>query len=164
MAACIAEKPLLPCLVPQRSTACSRLSAETTPSITGTPDETEISVKAFAVAWLMRSAWAVAPCTTAPRHTIASGFVAGIVYDLMSRKNKSVAVILAAITAPVVNTAIFFGGCFAFFYDLISSWAEGGSIVWFVLTVMIGINFLIELLINTVFSPMIAKLIELGKK
>ena len=56
MADCMAEKPLLPCFVPQRSTACSRLSAATTPSRTGTPVAMDTSLNALDVAWLMRSA------------------------------------------------------------------------------------------------------------
>ena len=53
IAACITEKPLLPCFVPQRSTACSRFSAETTPSRTGTPVLSEILLNASAVAVLI---------------------------------------------------------------------------------------------------------------
>ena len=72
MAACIAAKPLLPCFVPQRSTACSRFSALTTPSVTGTPVSSAIWLNARAVVSQMSPACAVAPCTTAPRPTTAS--------------------------------------------------------------------------------------------
>ena len=91
----MAEKPLLPCFVPQRSTACSRFSAATTPSSTGTPVAIEISLNAFAVAWLMRSACAVAPCTTAPRHTTASNFFA-----------VSVAAAIGSSYAPGTRTSV----------------------------------------------------------
>ena len=61
LAACMALKPLLPCFVPQRSTACSRLSAETTPSSTGTPVSSEISLNARAVVSFISEACVVAP-------------------------------------------------------------------------------------------------------
>lgn len=95
---------------------------------------------------------------------IMAGFVAGLVYDLVAGKFKTIAIILAAVTAPLVNTSIFFGGCFLFFFDLVESWAAGGNIIGFVVTAMIGINFIIELLINAVFVPTISKLIDLAKK
>ena len=94
----------------------------------------------------------------------ASGFVGGIVYALLEKKNKYLAVLLAAIATPVVNTGIFFIGCFAFFYPLISSWAVDTNVVVFVVTAMIGTNFLVELGLNMLLSPTVTRLINIKKK
>lgn len=94
----------------------------------------------------------------------ASGVAGGLVYSLLKEKNKYLAVILAALTVPFVNTGIFFIGCFAFFYPLIETWAVDTKVISFVITGMIGVNFLIETGINVVLSPTITRLIDIIKK
>ena len=94
----------------------------------------------------------------------ASGLAGGFVFSLLKNKNQYLAVILAAITVPFVNTGIFFLGCLAFFYPLIESWALDTKVVVFIITVMIGTNFLIETGINVVLSPIITRLINIKKK
>ena len=94
----------------------------------------------------------------------ASAFVGGVVYSLLEKKNKYAAVLAAAIVTPIVNTGLFFGGCFAFFLPLIREWSAGGNVVGFVVTAMIGVNFLIELGINTVFVPTVTRLLAIKRK
>ena len=97
---------------------------------------------------------------------MASGFLGGIVYSLLKNKDKYVAVIVSALVVPLVNTGIFFIGCFTFFYPLISEWArnEGAQVIYYVITVMIGTNFLIETGINLILSPTVTRLIDIIKK
>jgi uncharacterized membrane protein len=92
-----------------------------------------------------------------------SGLLGGVVYSLLENKNRSLAIILAAIVTPLVNTLIFFVGCFVFFFGLISEWAGDGNIVLFVITGMIGVNFLVELGINVIFVPTVERLINIKK-
>ena len=51
------------------------------------------------------------------------GLVSGILYNLIRRKNTAVAVVVAAIACPIVNTGIFLIGCKLFFMEAVSAWA-----------------------------------------
>ncbi len=99
---------------------------------------------------------------------LAKGMLAGLasalVYNLIAKKNRTAAVISAAVTAPIVNTGVFVLGCFAFFLDYIKSLAGNENILVFILIAFVGANFFIELGINLVFNPVIIRLIEIGKK
>ncbi len=95
----------------------------------------------------------------------ASGFVCGMVYSLFEKKNRYLAVLFAAITAPVVNTLVFSLGCFAFFYPLVQASAkEGQSVFAAFIILFIGSNFLIELSLNILLSPTVTRLINIKKK
>ena len=103
--------------------------------------------------------------TVLAKGTLA-GFVAGLVYKAFSN-NKTLAVFLAAISCPVTNTGIFVIGCYLWFMPTIAAWAEGAgfsSSASFLFTGMIGLNFLFELLVNVILSPVIVRVIEMGKK
>ena len=98
---------------------------------------------------------------------IAAGACAGLVYRALAEKNEWLAVICAAIVCPVVNTGIFILGCELFFMPTISGWAEAAgfpSAGNFLIYGMIGVNFLLELAINVILSPVILRLIKIGKK
>ena len=97
----------------------------------------------------------------------AAGLVAGLVYKLLEKKNRYLAVVAAAIVCPIVNTGIFTLGCFAFFMETIRSWgvAEGiDSAVKYLFIVMIGANFLVEFGTNILLSPAIVRLLNIRKK
>ena len=67
----------------------------------------------------------------------------------------------------MVNTGLFVLGCELFFMPTISGWAEAAgfpSAGNFLIYGMIGANFLVELAINVVLSPVILRLIKIGKK
>ena len=96
---------------------------------------------------------------------ILAGFTSGLVYDLLKKKNDTLATYVSGIFTPIVNTGVFVLGCFAFFMPTIQSWAgEGTSSLKYIIVSMVGINFLIELAVNLVFSPSIARLIKIGRK
>ena len=95
---------------------------------------------------------------------VLAGLCAGLVYHLLEKKNRYVAVICAGAVAPIVNTGIFIAASFIFFRDFIYSLAAGEHIFTFVITVFVGINFLIELGINILLAPVILRLINLKKK
>ena len=98
---------------------------------------------------------------------IMCGLVAGVIYALLKRANSILAVIVAAICCPVVNTGIFLTGCNLFFYGTITEWAalygyaDAASYMLFGLA---GVNFLIELGVNILLAPVIVRLIKLGSK
>ena len=94
-----------------------------------------------------------------------AGLCSGFVYRLLEKRNRFAAVLTAAIVCPVVNSGLFFIGCALFFIPLIESTLCGpGEGVKFVILGMIGGNFLFEVLFNIVLSPVIVRLIDLGRK
>ncbi len=97
----------------------------------------------------------------------AAGVCAALVYRALAKKNEWLGVICAAAICPVVNTGLFLLGCLIFFMPTISEWAAGAgfpSAGNFLIFGMVGINFLAELVINMVLSPVILRLIRVGKK
>lgn len=94
----------------------------------------------------------------------ACGFAAGLVYELIEKKNRYVATILAAITCPVVNTGVFLVGCRVFFFDTVREWAGGGNVFVYMIVGLVGVNFLLELAANVVLSPTIVRIIDVVKK
>src|SRR3990170_3500389 len=70
-AACAESHPLLPCLPPARSRACSSVSVVSKPSITGTPVSRPTRMIPRADSPATMSKCAVSPRITAPRQTTA---------------------------------------------------------------------------------------------
>lgn len=98
---------------------------------------------------------------------VACGAVAGLVYRLLKNKNKYLAGVASAIICPIVNTGVFVLGCLAFFYsDVSAAGAAQGydSGLAFIFLGMIGLNFLVELIINAVLSPVVVMLIDLYER
>lgn len=94
----------------------------------------------------------------------AAGFVSGLVFRLVAKKNETVGVICGAIAAPVVNTGIFLIGCLLFFMDTISAWAGDTPVGTYMIVGLAGANFLFELLFNIVLSPVIVRLLKIARK
>ena len=97
---------------------------------------------------------------------ILSGFLAGIIYNLLKKVNDTVAVATAALVCPIVNTGVFVIGCLLFFMETISTWVpEGqfGSTIEYIFLGMIGVNFLIEMAISIVLSATIVRIVKIGK-
>lgn len=84
---------------------------------------------------------------------ILAGLASGWVYRLLKDRNGYIAMLLAAIVCPVVNTGVFLACMALFFMDVLSAWAGGGDVLGYVLTFLVLCNFVPELMINIVFSP-----------
>lgn len=95
---------------------------------------------------------------------LLSGLVAGVLYSVLEKKNKGLATIAAAIACPVVNTGVFLIGCGVFFMDTLREWAGGTDVFVYMITGLVGFNFLFELGANLILSPTVIKLISLGRK
>ena len=110
-----------------------------------------------------------------------AGLCAGAVYRALCRVDAQIvlmvkgkekwsvelAVIVAAIVAPVVNTGIFLLGCLTFFLPTVTEWGQAmgfESVGKYMILGLVGGNFLFELLFNVILSPVIVRLIRLGKK
>ena len=95
---------------------------------------------------------------------ICCGLAAGLVYNLFSKWSAYVAMLLAAIVCPVVNTGIFLLGMRLFFMDVLAVWANGSDIVAYVVSGIVLINFVPELILNVVVSPASQRIIHVIKK
>jgi len=98
---------------------------------------------------------------------VAAGVVPAFVYRWLAKKNEYVAVISAAVCAPIVNTGLFVLGALAFLQDTLqANFTDGTSVLYFLIIVCAGVNFLVEFAINLVASPSIYRVINIitGRK
>ena len=97
-----------------------------------------------------------------------AGYIAGLVYRAVEKKNQYAAALCAGIVSPLVNTGIFFIGCLVFFADYCVQVGESvglsGSVFYMIATVFIGANFFIELAVNVVLSGAVVMLVKNGRK
>ena len=99
---------------------------------------------------------------------LLAGLITGITYRHYASKNRVFATFLAAFVCPIVNTGIFLAGCYVFFLDGIKEFAQSlgfaGSVNLFIFTVLIGGNFIFEVLFNIILCPTITRIVDIGKK
>ena len=86
---------------------------------------------------------------------MGSAVIAGLLFKLISKKNKYVAITVAAFAAPVCNTAIFVLGSLLFFVELT------GVEVY---TLFVSVNFIVETVINVIFVPVIYHILGIVRK
>ncbi len=84
---------------------------------------------------------------------ILCGLASGAVYKLFKTKSTYLAMLLAAIVCPLVNTGIFVICMYAFFMDILAAWAGGTNVLGYIMTGLLLANMVPELLINVIFSP-----------
>lgn len=84
-----------------------------------------------------------------------AGFGSAMLYRLLVNKNKLVATFVACAAAPIINTGIFVIGALLMSKTIDSLFASamGVSVVYFVVILCAGINFLAEFGVNIVFAP-----------
>ena len=95
---------------------------------------------------------------------IGCGLVAGFLYKALSSANRALAVFVAALACPVVNTGIFLLGCKIFFLDTVAAWGAAlgfENVASYMFFGLAGTNFLIEMAVNIVLAPMILRLIKI---
>ncbi len=93
-----------------------------------------------------------------------AGFLAGLMYQLIAPKNQLLGVIIAALVSPIANTGIFIIGMLLFFRETLAGWAGGSDLLTYIIMGLTGVNFLIELGVNMVLSPIVVKIIEAVNK
>ena len=97
----------------------------------------------------------------------AAGFVAGLIYKLLSKKIGFFAAIFASLACPLVNTGIFLLGSAVFFMPYAEAIGEAVGIEAAGFGVFIALalgNFLIEVAMNTVLSPIFVRILRIRKK
>lgn len=90
-----------------------------------------------------------------------AGFVAGVVFRVLKKRNYAVATISAGIVTPIINT-----GIFILLYGVLIKimTGEAYSVTFVAITLTVWIAFLIELGINIILGPSIASLIKVLTK
>ena len=84
---------------------------------------------------------------------VLCGLIAGLVYKLISKKSKLIAVYVASAVCPIVNTGIFFIGGLIFFADIMA-----------IIYASALVNFTFELIVNIVLSPSVVRIINTVNK
>ena len=95
-----------------------------------------------------------------------AGLGAALVYKALEHFNEYLAIVLAAVVCPTLNTGIFLIGSRLFFWDWVvetAKSANASSAIVFMFVGLAGVNFLIELAINVVLSPVILRLVKIGR-
>ena len=93
------------------------------------------------------------------------GLIAGLAYEGAMKlfKDKTYpSALISAIICPIVNTGVFLIGCFLFFMPTIREWASGENVnvAKYIILYLVGGNFLFELLLNVVLSPVIVRILK----
>jgi uncharacterized membrane protein len=84
--------------------------------------------------------------------TTVAGFVSGWLFNVISKKNRYVAVFVASGVVPVLNTGLFILGCLCM-WDTIALMSEGMNVFMFILVGLVTFNFFIEFAINLLVAP-----------
>ena len=116
--------------------------------------------------------WNVNPFLTAAICLIkgtAAGFVPAALYELIGgkcncQKKKFVATLVAALSAPIVNTGLFVVGMLLFFSETLKAWAGGTSVIQYIILGLAGVNFLVEFSINILLSPALVRISSAVKR
>ena len=98
---------------------------------------------------------------------ILCGLLSGLAYKLLENVNRYLAVAVAAVVCPVVNTGVFLLGCLIFFMDTIAGWGQAAGFAdvgAYMIFGLVGANFLFELGTNIVLSPVVVRLLNIRKK
>ena len=99
--------------------------------------------------------------------TTVAGIVSGLLYKLISKRNSAVAIGASSLIIPILNTGIYMLGIVlmkdsaAEFMGLTSSSA---GLVFSVVFGLIWLNFVLEMAITIIFTPMLYKVIRVVNK
>ena len=103
-------------------------------------------------------------CIVCISKTALAGFVSGITYKAIAKAGKDkLAMIIASVLCPLVNTGIFLTFLLTVFYEIASKFAAG-NMIYFIFVLILGINFVIEFILNSALSPAIVRIIEVVRK
>ncbi len=99
---------------------------------------------------------------------IACGVVAALVFKAIAKANRILAIVVASLTCPFVNTGVFLLGCLAFFMETVTEWASmagfSGNVGQYMILGLVGINFLFELVSTIVLTPVVVRILNIRKK
>ncbi|MCH5180525.1 MAG: ECF transporter S component [Erysipelotrichales bacterium] len=86
--------------------------------------------------------------------TSVAGLLAGYLYKWLSGKNEIISTFATALIVPIVNTSLFIIGSLIFFQGVFGE----------LISILVSVNFLIEVAINIMLAPAIIRIIKIVKK
>ena len=114
------------------------------------------------VFWSYSKIGTIVTCLT--KCTLA-GVVSGLLYMLISKKNKLIGSIVASLIIPIINTTLFIVLYVTIFNGLYKESAPADmTLLKLLFTTFIAINFILEFSITTVLTPTINKVIKIVRK
>lgn len=97
----------------------------------------------------------------------AAGFAASLVYGLLAKWNQTVAVAVAAMIAPIVNTGLFVLAMLLFYTETLNRWADAANaqnVMIYIITGLAGWNFVFEFAAAVIVSPAINAVARISAK
>ena len=95
--------------------------------------------------------------------TTLAGYLSGIAYKIVSKKNQTLATFVAAAIVPIVNTGIFIIGCLLM-TNSVYAMAGTQNVLIFILVSLVTFNFFVEFAINIIVSPALNSVLKIIKK
>lgn len=116
--------------------------------------------------------WGINPFLTALiclTKGICAGLVPGLIYRALTGKEPSdkrifLAAVVSSLSAPIVNTGLFLIGLSVFFTDTLYAWSGGTNVIIYIITGLVGLNFLVEFGINAIVSPAVSTVVKVVTK
>lgn len=90
-----------------------------------------------------------------------AGFLAGVVYRALNRKNEWLAILVASAVTPIVNTGIFVLGCLSIYSTMQQLAPAGQSVMYFLVIGCAGFNFIFEFAVNMLLAPALRRIIHI---
>lgn len=95
------------------------------------------------------------------------GLAAGLIYKALSKVNQYLAVVIAAVVTPIVNTGVFLIGCRLFFFDTVSQWGVDNGFdnpVKYMFISLAAANFIFEFVSSIIACPIIVRILRIKIK
>ncbi len=92
-----------------------------------------------------------------------AGAVAALIFKAFGGKKPTLSTLAASAAAPIANTALFALATISIFGDMLKDMASGAGAdpIPFLLTGMIGINFIVEFVVNVALGTTVARIIHI---
>lgn len=93
---------------------------------------------------------------------VLMGYLCGIIYKVLCKVKKGIAVVVASFCAPVINTALFMTSLIVLFgkTDFVMGLRAGTDNIWAFMMAFVGINGLLEIIGTTLISPSVALAVQ----
>lgn len=90
---------------------------------------------------------------------VAAGLVPALIFRALKDKWKTLALFLAAASAPIANTGLFILGSYTMMDTFQSNFLGEHSMFYFLVIICAGWNFIFEFLLNLVCAPILARVL-----
>lgn len=116
----------------------------------------------FAVAKVLNTGWTATSIIVVCFASLAAAAYLLVIYFAL--KKDAAPVYLASMVAPIANTGIFIAGMLIFFRSVLEVWTGGSDVMMFIVSTIVGVNFVLEFAVAVIFAPAVAMAAEALKK